>query len=123
MDKKERQELKQHIASEILELETQISELQNKLRPIRKDCSLDNAAHQGLKQEQNINIQRYEEAKKRLNRLKNAYMKVDTKEFESLLVHHLKIFFYNPNSFMHATQYCDSGISFSLCRAISSSHS
>jgi DnaK suppressor protein len=81
MDKKERQELKQHIASEILELETQISELQNKLRPIRKDCSLDNAAHQGLKQEQNINIQRYEEAKKRLNRLKNAYMKVDTKEY------------------------------------------
>jgi DnaK suppressor protein len=81
MTKEEKQQLKQNIESQITLLESQIKTLQQELKPIKKDCSLDNVAHQSLKQDQNVNIQRYEEAKKRLNRLKHAYLKIDTKEY------------------------------------------
>ena len=81
MTPEEKKALKKSIETEIAALEKEIKKIESTLRPIKKDCSLDNVAHQGLKQEQNINIQRYEEAKKRLNRLKHAYLKVDTDEY------------------------------------------
>lgn len=81
MTAEEKKALKRSIEAEITALEKEIKKIEATLRPIKKDCSLDNVAHQGLKQEQNINIQRYEEAKKRLNRLKYAYLKVDTEEY------------------------------------------
>ena len=81
MTEQDKQLLKQNIETEISSLEVEINKLQTKLKPIKKDCSLDNVAHQTLKQEQNVNIQRYEEAKKRLNRLKHAYLNVNSKEY------------------------------------------
>jgi len=81
MTKQDKQLLKKNIETEISSLEDEINNLQTNLKPIKKDCSLDNLAHQALKQEQNVNIQRYEEAKKRLNRLKHAYLNVDSKEY------------------------------------------
>ena len=81
MTDKEKRELKKTIESEIESLSREIENIQASLKPIKKDCSLDSIDHKMLKQDQNINIQRFEEAKKRLNRLKNAYLKVDTKEY------------------------------------------
>ena len=81
MTETEKQELKQSIEKEITILTTELETLQQSLKPIKKDCSLDSIDHKMLKQDQNINIQRYEEAKKRLNRLQYAYLKVDTDEY------------------------------------------
>lgn len=77
----DKERLKTTIKEEIELLTQDIFTLENQLRPIKKDCTLDNAAHHSLKLDQNITIQRYEEAKKRLNRLKSAYLKIDTKEY------------------------------------------
>ena len=77
----EKQELKTSIEKEITLLSAELEKLQQSLKPIKKDCSLDSIDHKMLKQDQNINIQRFEEAKKRLNRLKHAYLKVDTDEY------------------------------------------
>ena len=73
--------LKSIIQTHITALTAEITNIQNLLQPIKKDCALDNTAHQSLKQEQNINIQRYEIAKIRLNKLKTAYLRVDTDEY------------------------------------------
>ncbi len=77
----EKQELKTSIEKEISLLNAEVDKLQQSLKPIKKDCSLDSIDHKMLKQDQNINIQRFEEAKKRLNRLKHAYLKVATDEY------------------------------------------
>jgi len=77
----EKKELKKAIESEINLLTDEITNIQDSLKPIKKDCSLDSIDHKMLKQDQNISIQRLEESKRRLNRLKHAYLKVDTKEY------------------------------------------
>jgi len=77
----EKQELKTIIQTEIEILTDEITNIQISLQPIKKDCSLDSIDHKMLKQDQNINIQRYEVAKARLNRLKAAYLTIDSKEY------------------------------------------
>jgi len=81
MTQEEKEELKHIIQTEIAVLTDEIEAIQTSLRPIKKDCSLDSIDHKMLKQEQNINIQRYEVAKQRLNRLKAAYLNIDNKEY------------------------------------------
>ena len=81
MTQQEKEELKHIIQTEIAALEDEIANIQRSLRPIKKDCSLDSIDHKMLKQDQNINIQRYEVAKQRLNRLKTAYLNIDSKEY------------------------------------------
>ena len=81
MTPKEKQELKHIIQSEITSLTTEVDTIQTALKPIKKDCSLDSIDHKMLKQDQNVNIQRYEVAKIRLNRLKAAYVNIDTQEY------------------------------------------
>ncbi len=81
MTQHEKEELKHIIQTEIAALTDEITTIQRSLRPIKKDCSLDSIDHKMLKQEQNINIQRYEVAKQRLNRLKAAYLNIDNKEY------------------------------------------
>ena len=81
MTLEKKQELKKVIQTQIAELTDEIANIQTLLQPIKKDCSLDNAAHQSLKQDQNINIRKYEVAKIRLNKLKAAYLRVDTEEY------------------------------------------
>ena len=81
MTQEERKELKQIIETEIAALKVEIADIQKLLKPIKKDCSLDNTAHQSLKQDQNINIHRYEVAQKRLNNLVASYAKVDSDEY------------------------------------------
>ena len=81
MTQEEKEELKHIIQTEIAALTDEIATIQRALRPIKKDCSLDSIDHKMLKQEQNINIQRYEVAKQRLNRLKAAYLNIDNREY------------------------------------------
>jgi len=81
MTQQQKQELKNIIQTEIETLSTEITNIQTSLQPIKKDCSLDSIDHKMLKQDQNINIQRYEVAKARLNRLKAAYLNIDNKEY------------------------------------------
>ena len=81
MTPEEKQELKEILRSEIAILTAEIETIQTALKPIKKDCSLDSIDHKMLKQDQNVNIQRYEVAKVRLNRLKAAYLNIDSKEY------------------------------------------
>ncbi|QOP45520.1 TraR/DksA family transcriptional regulator [Sulfurimonas paralvinellae] len=81
MKQEQKEELKKIIQNEIEDLTQEIASLQKELKPIKKDCSLDSIDHKILKQDQNITIQRYETAQRRLNRLKAAYLKVDTDEY------------------------------------------
>ena len=81
MTQQEKQELKNIIQTEITALANEIETLEDALKPIKKDCSLDSIDHKMLKQDQNVNIQRYEVAKQRLNRLKATYLNIDNKEY------------------------------------------
>jgi len=69
MNKEKKEELKKIIETEIAALTQEVKTLQTQLKPVEKDCSLDNVYHEGRKQEQNIIFHRFEEATKRLNRL------------------------------------------------------
>ena len=81
MTQQQKQELKNIIQTEIETLSAEIANIQTSLQPIKKDCSLDSIDHKMLKQDQNINIQRCEVAKARLNKLKTAYLTIDNKEY------------------------------------------
>jgi len=81
MQQNQKQELKTIIINEIKALEEEISHLASELKPIKKDCSLDSIDHKLLKQQQNINIQRHQNATARLNRLKAAYLAIDNAEY------------------------------------------
>ena len=70
------------IEKEIEKLTVDIATIEKQLKPIKKDCSLNSIDHKMLKQQQNINIQRYEIAKIRLNKLKVAYLQIDTNEYD-----------------------------------------
>jgi len=78
MNLQDKQKLKNIIQTEIDMLNNEIANIQTLLRPIKKDCSLDSIDHKMLKQDQNINIQRYEVAKIRVNRLQAAYINIES---------------------------------------------
>ncbi len=77
MKQSEKEAVKKIIESEIEALTAEIENIQKSLEPIKKDCSLDSIDHKMLKQEQNINIQRYEVAKIRLNKLRSSYVNIE----------------------------------------------
>jgi len=81
MTKEEKEEIKKIIELQINSLQTEIHNIQNKLKPIKKDCSLDNIDHKILKQDQDIAIKRFEIAKKRLNSLQACYSQVDSEVY------------------------------------------
>ena len=69
MTKTDKQTLKSIIESQIETLTKELAYLQTQLKPVEKDCSLDNVYHEGRRQEQNIIFHRFEEYTKRRNRL------------------------------------------------------
>ena len=81
MTTQEKKILKSIMTQEIDALTLELQNIEKSLKPIKKDCSLDSIDHKMLKQDQNVNIQRFKEAKKRLNRLKYALLRVDTEEY------------------------------------------
>jgi len=74
-------EIKNSLKQEILTLENEITTLEKLLDPIKKDCTLDDAAFQTLKQEQEVTFSRYTLTQERLHRLKSTVTKIDTKDY------------------------------------------
>jgi len=77
MTNNEKKILKELILSQIQILKEDIVQLQALLQPIKKNCSLDIIDHKILKQDQDINFQRYEVANNRLSSLQDAYHAID----------------------------------------------
>ena len=81
MTTEQKQQFKEIIEEQIEALSTEIEEIRAAIYPKRGEGTSDKVAHISFKQEQSIHFQRYEEANKRLNRLKRAYLKIDTPEY------------------------------------------
>jgi len=81
MTKEQKQHFKQTIDTQIQRLSQELELLKEAMYPERGKGPSDKVAHIMFKQEQSINIQRHTEATKRLNRLKYAYLKIDTPEY------------------------------------------
>ncbi len=81
MTVKEKQLFKKIIDEQIQELSAEIASIKKALYPERGEGPSDKVAHLNFKLDQSIHIQRHEEASKRLNRLKHAYLKIDTPEY------------------------------------------
>ncbi|MCK4440872.1 MAG: TraR/DksA C4-type zinc finger protein [Sulfurovaceae bacterium] len=81
MTKEERQKFKTIIEEQIESLSAEVASIKKALYPERGDGPSDKVAHLSFKLDQSIHIQRHEEATKRLNRLKRAYLKVDTSDY------------------------------------------
>ena len=81
MTQKEKQTFKTIIEEQINTLSDEIASIKKALYPERGEGPSDKVAHLNFKLDQSIHIQRHEEATKRLNRLKHAYLKIDTPEY------------------------------------------
>jgi DnaK suppressor protein len=81
MTPEEKRAFKESIEREIATLSEEIERLQASLYPERGEGPSDKVAHISFKQDQQVHIQRYNEAVKRLNRLKEAYARIDTPEY------------------------------------------
>jgi len=81
MTLKEKQTFKIIIEEQISTLNNEIANIKKALYPERGEGPSDKVAHLNFKLDQSIHIQRYEEAGKRMNRLKHAYLKIDTQEY------------------------------------------
>jgi len=81
MTRIQKEEFKKIIETQIALLSSEIETIKTAIYPDRNEGTSDKVAHISFKQEQSIHFQRYEEATKRLNRLKHAYLKIDTPEY------------------------------------------
>lgn len=77
----QREELKSIIEAEIEKLAQELAYLKTQLKPVDKDCSLDNVYHAGRHQEQNIIFHRFEEYTKRYNRLIATLNRVENEDY------------------------------------------
>lgn len=78
---KEKEALKAIVEKEIKNLSIEVESIKKALYPKKGEGPTDKVAHLNFKLDQSIHIQRYEEATKRLNRLKQAVLKIDTPEY------------------------------------------
>ena len=81
MTQSQKEELKESIKKQIKHIGKENEKLKPSLYPLKKDCSLDNIAHQALKQEQALAMQRLEENNMRLNRLRSTLMRIDNPNY------------------------------------------
>ncbi len=77
----QKQEFKQIIEAEIVSLGEEIEKIRAAIYPEKGEGTSDKVAHISFKQEQSLHFQRYEEATKRLGRLKRAMLKIDTADY------------------------------------------
>lgn len=77
----EKKQLKIIIESQIATLAKELAQLKTQLKPVEKDCSLDNVYHEGRHQEQNIIFHRFQEYTKRYNRLIATLNKVEHEDY------------------------------------------
>lgn len=78
---KEKQEIKSIIQLQIETVTNELAYLKTQLKPVDKDCSLDNVYHAGRHQEQNITFHRFEEYTKRYNRLIATLNRVENEDY------------------------------------------
>ena len=81
MTLQEKQALKKSIEKEIGALGTELARIEKALYPERGEGPSDKVAHLNFKLDQSIQIQRHREVTKRLNRLKEAYRRVDRPDY------------------------------------------
>jgi len=77
----EKNELKKIIETQIATLTKELAYLKTQLKPVEKDCSLDNVYHAGRHQEQNITFHRFEEYTKRYNKLMATLNRVEREDY------------------------------------------
>jgi len=81
MNSQQRQQIKNQIDSYIKALQHEISELEEKTKPITPDCSIGRLTRQEMIQEQQVNEHALSEARIRLNKLTYASKKVDKEDY------------------------------------------
>ncbi len=80
MTPEERQAFRKEIEEEIERLNEEVETIREAIYP-RGGGTSDKVAHIAFKQEQSLHFQRYEETLRRLNRLKQAMLRVETPEY------------------------------------------
>ena len=81
MTNEEKKRLKTKIEEEIVLLQKQIEELQEKTKPISPDCGLGRLTRLEAMGEQHVNNKVLDRSKLRLTRLQNALQRIDTPIF------------------------------------------
>jgi DnaK suppressor protein len=86
MNKQEKQTIKEKIESDLVLLKEQITELEEKVKPISPDCGLDRLTRLEAMGEQHVNNKVLDEARVRLIRLNNALQRIDKPMFGICIV-------------------------------------
>ena len=81
MNSTQLQQIKDKIILDLSSMEQEISDLQEKTKPITPDCSLGRLTRQEMIQEQQVNEHALHEAEIRVNKLKYALQKVDREDY------------------------------------------
>ena len=81
MHKQEKQVIKEKIENDIVQLTTQISTLEEKVKPISPDCGLGRLTRLEAMGEQDVNNKVLDESRLRLIRLNNALQRIDKPMF------------------------------------------
>jgi len=81
MNKQEKIQIKEKISNDIAQLKAQISNLEEKVKPIAPDCGLGRLTRLEAMGEQHVNNKILDEARIRLTRLNNALQRIDKPMF------------------------------------------
>jgi len=81
MTQDEKKQIKEKIESDILILQEQITDLEEKVKPISPDCGLGRLTRLEAMGEQHVNNKVLDEARIRLTRLNNALQRIDKPMF------------------------------------------
>jgi len=81
MTSKQKLQIKNKIKKDLENLENEIYNLQIKITPITKDCSLDNINRKDMLQEQHIFKKIIDDAQIRKNKLQKALKRVDSEKY------------------------------------------
>jgi len=81
MTKQEKQTIKEKIEHDIITLQEQIKDLEEKVKPISPDCGLGRLTRLEAMGEQHVNNKVLDEARIRLTRLGNALQRIDNPMF------------------------------------------
>ena len=81
MTKQEKQSIKEKIEQNILSLQEQIEDLEEKVKPISPDCGLGRLTRLEAMGEQHVNNKVLDEARIRLTRLNNALQRINKPMF------------------------------------------
>lgn len=81
LTQEERQQIQEKIASDIKTLKEQITDLEQKVKPISPDCGLGRLTRLEAMGEQDVNNKILDESRLRLTRLNNALQRIDKPMF------------------------------------------